>query len=176
MGTKVQVLGGDAIHSQDGRFRYWLMRRVREGERRCLFVLLNGSKAGAEIEDSDPTVDKLIKYTWRWGYDIMELVNAFGLMATDPKGLKIEARDPRLGDPVGPENDHYIREAVIRVVACNGAVVCGWGNHGSYLGRSRTVLGIIRDSGANPLALEINNSGEPKHPLYCRDDQQLVRL
>ena len=47
-----------------------------------------------------------------------------------------------------------------------GIVVCAWGNHGGFLGRSTKILKKL-NANAIPLhALRVNAGGEPAHPLY----------
>jgi len=50
-----------------------------------------------------------------------------------------------------------------------GRVVCGWGCHGSLLGRAAAV----RAAGLLPaaaLCFGLTRGGEPRHPLYLRGD------
>ena len=84
------------------------------------------------------------------------MTNIFAYRSTDPKALYT------LDDPVGPENDAYLRKAAgvadLRVVA--------WGTHGALNGRHETVLALLADY---PLtALGVTQEGFPKHPLYLR--------
>jgi hypothetical protein len=45
-------------------------------------------------------------------------------------------------------------------------VICGWGHSGSYQGRGKYVLNMVRLAGKIPYALKLNKSGAPQHPLY----------
>jgi hypothetical protein len=61
-------------------------------------------------------------------------------------------------DPVGPENDHWLRYYAEHAGIC----VAAWGNHGSFLHRSRDVVSMLPDLHC----FKLNQSGEPVHPLY----------
>jgi hypothetical protein len=71
-------------------------------------------------------------------------------------------------DPIGSENDTWInklsREAAI--------IVAAWGNDGSYLNRSREILGTL----LNLHCIKMNKSGEPAHPLYLKADLKPVLM
>jgi hypothetical protein len=89
--------------------------------------------------------------------------NAFALISTDPQALYVHP------DPVGPGNDSHI-------LACAKQadfVVVGWGNHAQHLGRSSQVLELITAAGKSPYCFEVNDSGEPRHPLYLPASRQL---
>src|SRR3546814_20987169 len=65
---------------------------------------VNPSKANAEIDDA--TIRKDIGFSRRLGIGRFIKVNKFAYQATDVKALRSAA------DPVGPENDDYIRAAM----------------------------------------------------------------
>lgn len=146
-----------ASFSADGRYRYILSRRWGDLERTVTFILLNPSTADAEHDD--PTMRRCIQFAKDWGFSALHVVNLFAWRATDPKWMRRAAVDP-----IGLNNDAWIREA------CAGSdmVVCAWGEHGTYLGRSHHVKKILVDGPAPHKihALRFNRSGEPAHPLY----------
>lgn len=131
-------------------WRYALWRRWDHERPWVLFVALNPSTAD-ETRD-DPTIRRCIGFARDWGYGGLCVANLFAWRATRPEDLKA-ARDP-----VGPRNDRWLgrlaREAEL--------VVCGWGNHGRFMDRSRRVRGLL----GRTHALRVNDSGEPAHPLY----------
>jgi len=140
-------------------WRYTLRRRWADGKS-AAFILLNPSTAD-EVQD-DPTIRRCIAYAKRWGYGGLILGNAFALRSTDPRGLYSHA------DPNGPGND----QALAEIAKEADRVVCGWGTHGALMGRGAAVLDIIRQAGAEPLALKLTAAGYPGHPLYLRQDLQ----
>jgi len=155
----------DAYISDDGLYRYNLVRDWGDNEDPgMLFVMLNPSTADA-VED-DPTIRRCINFAKREGCGYMEVVNLFAFRATDPKAMK--AAD----DPVGPENDLVIRQALEDA----DIVVCAWGAHGSFKARDKVVLDIIHQSGHVPKALGVTQAGQPRHPLYLKNIAPLEKL
>lgn len=86
----------------------------------------------------------------------LRVANIFALRSTDPAALYKHA------DPTGPEND----AAILESVAGAGVVVCAWGGHGNLNQRGKQVLALLRNAGVVPHYLQLNNDGNPAHPLY----------
>jgi hypothetical protein len=149
-----------ASFSRDGRYRYSLRRAWSDGPA-VTWVLLNPSTADARVDD--PTIRRCIGFSRRWGFGALEVVNLFALRATDPKIL------PRAPDPVGASNDAALRRALAR----SAVVVAAWGEHGRLHGRSARVRRWLPDGA---LALGLNASGEPVHPLYVPGNRVAVLL
>jgi hypothetical protein len=143
-----------ADFSTDRRYRYRLYRIWDETKPAAVFVMLNPSTAD-EIEN-DPTIERCQQRAMMMGYGGIVAVNIFAWRSTDPKKLY------GLPDPVGPDNDRYIREAAMDA----GVVVCGWGKHGNLFNRGLDVLCLLREAGVTPHALKVNGDGTPAHPLY----------
>lgn len=144
-----------AVLSADGRFRYMLTREWQIEKRSVVWIMLNPSTADHKI--NDPTIRKIIAYSKRWGYDRLDVANLFGFRTPDPRLLAREK------DPVGAENDFWLRFAVER----SDLVVCAWGSRGTLNGRATIVRRILREMGVTPSMLRANpSSGEPGHPLY----------
>jgi len=104
----------------------------------------------------DPTCSRARDYAERWGYGALIVTNVFAWRATEPKQLLA------VRDPVGKRNDR----AIMRAAREAQIVVCAWGNHGGHLGRSTTVMEILKANGVPLHALRVNGTGEPAHPLY----------
>lgn len=154
-----------AIFSPCRQYRYLLRRRVGFGERSCLFVMLNASKA--DEQRNDPTIRRDIGFAKAWGYGWLEAVNIFAWAATDPRELY------KVDDPIGPENDHYIAEAALR----NDIVIVAWGNHGAYLGRGQEVMQMLLGICPGKIYhLGLTKEGHPRHPLYVSRATPLERL
>lgn len=116
--------------------------------------MLNPSTADADQDD--PTIRRCIGFTETWGHRRLEVVNLFALRSTDPNELM------RSSDPVGLENDNYIKRALVNA----DVVVAAWGEHGALMSRSSTVMKTISNYGVRITVLGLNQSGEPRHPLY----------
>ena len=149
------------MFSRDRRYRYRLWRRWDRSRPVVAFVMLNPSTADARRDD--PTIRRCMGFAERWGYGGIEVVNLFGLRASDPRTLRA-ARDP-----VGPRNDTHLRRAVRRA----RLVVAAWGADRAARSRERALSGRL-----SPRArcLGTTRSGAPRHPLYLRGDVGLVPL
>jgi hypothetical protein len=149
----------DATISSCGRFRYSLLRRWGEGST-AVFVMLNPSTADASQDD--PTIRRCVGFAKREGCGALVVVNLFAFRATSPAYIKAAS------DPVGPENDNYVMEALIDA---DGPAIAAWGVHGSYRGRDKA-LRLLTDV---PLyCLSMTKAGAPGHPLYIRADAPLM--
>jgi hypothetical protein len=147
------------------RYRY-ILRRQWSAARPVGFVLLNPSTAD-ETQD-DPTIRRCIGYAKAWGAGGLVLGNLFGLRSTDPRALRSH------DDPVGPGNDAALLYMVGEID--RAPLICGWGSHGTFMGRGKEVLARLREWGATPMALTQTASGEPGHPLYLRADAKPVEI
>jgi len=159
-----------AVVSDCGTYRYVLWRSLvaQSTERlngRLVWVCLNPSVADASADD--PTIRKICGFTRRWGFAQPRVVNLYALRSTDPKGLW------RHTDPVGPENDRYIRE---EITACD-AIVLAWGANATPE-RAKTVTRLIDlntlDLGVPIWHLGLTKNGQPKHPLMLGYDTKRV--
>ena len=140
-----------AVFSPDRTYRYTLWRVWGEGPF-MHFILLNPSTANEN--NNDPTVERCERRARRWGFGGMNLTNIFAYRSTSPWTLY------KIKDPVGPENDKYILQAV----KVSNRTICGWGGHGKHLDRHNKVKELVKASVV--YALRINKSGIPSHPLY----------
>jgi len=145
-----------AVFSPDRRYRYVLERDLAPTNMRgtCLFVMLNPSTAD-ESQD-DPTIRRCMGFASEWGYGRLIVTNLFALRSTDPKALK-EALDP-----VGEENDAYLR----LWGATADRTVVAWGNWGRLHERGQQVLDLLQLYGRPVSHLGVTTSGQPRHPLY----------
>lgn len=139
-----------AVISDCGHYRYVLRRVWDESKTLILFIALNPSTADGEKDDNTSRV--CINYAKRWGYGGLLLGNLFAYRSTEREKLYGAA------DPVGPDNDGWLKE--LRDEA--GAVVCAWGRAGGYRHRDRAVLSFLHQ----PYCLTKLKSGYPGHPLY----------
>ena len=152
-----------AIFSPDRRYRYMLIRHVGDGDRVCLFCMLNPSTADEEV--NDPTITRDIGFARAWECGWLIVVNLFAYRATNPADMK----SPTV-EPVGFLNDHHILQAA----ALADLRVCAWGSHGSYGGRSKHVKKMLLGQGYTLHHLGLTKGGEPKHPLYLPARQELT--
>lgn len=145
-----------------GTWRYRLTRSWDSGLPRMCWIMLNPSTADAEQDD--PTIRRCIDFTRRWGYGGLVVGNLYALRATDPAQL---AAHP---DPVGPENNEYLRA----MAADSAMVVCAWGAHPMATRRSAQVRIMLAEAGVQLWCLGTTRSGAPRHPLYVPASTALV--
>lgn len=87
-----------------GDYRYLLWREWNSSSKTVSFVMLNPSRADAQI--NDPTITRCINFALSWGYGRLEVVNLFAYRTSKPSLLKQAA------EPIGEDNDRYIIESV----------------------------------------------------------------
>ncbi|HEY9643243.1 MAG TPA: DUF1643 domain-containing protein [Coleofasciculaceae cyanobacterium] len=151
-----------AVFDRRKRYRYSLSRQWEEDGDRIAFIMLNPSTA--DDQNNDPTIRRCIRFAQAWGYGSLEVVNLFALRATHPQQLR------QVEDPVGVECDRYILQAV----RAAESTVIAWGNWGRLQNRDRAVLALL--SSANVHCLGVNQSGQPRHPLYLKATAQPVQF
>lgn len=150
-----------AAFSADKKYRYDLWRIWRKGGRRINFIGLNPSTAN-EVTD-DPTIRRCVGFAQDLGYGEFHMLNLFAFVSSDPRQLCF----PTL-DPVGVENDGYLKSLCPEIVACWGS----WGKlHIGIESRAKQVRRLLVD----PWCFGVNKDGEPKHPLYLPKTAQLER-
>jgi hypothetical protein len=146
-----------ATFDPTGTYRYSLWREWDANAPKVGFIMLNPSSADAE--KNDPTIRRCIGFAQVWGYGRLEVVNLFAYRATHLKDL-LQATDP-----IGDKNDHYL-SAVMQTAEL---LIVAWGNWGSFNQRDQAVLQLISEH-RHVCCLSINQSGQPRHPLYVKSD------
>ena len=154
---------GGATFDGTGRYRYALWRAWDGDAPRVAFLMLNPSTADARRDD--PTIRRCIGFARSWGFGSVEVVNLFAYRTPDPEVLR------RAPDPVGPENDRYLRRAARRAQR----LIVAWGNRGGLLGRDEAVMRLLRKDGTVH-CLGRTQAGHPRHPLYLRKDAKPRRF
>jgi|GEM_PF-112147 len=148
-----------AVLSSDGQYRYILWRIWDTNKPLLNIIGLNPSTADAT--EDDPTILRCIGFAEREGFGGLLMTNLFAYRATEPNDMM------QADDPVGPENDHHVRE----VAQKSAQVLLAWGNGGRFIERATQVLGLLQ---RECHCLGITALGEPRHPLYLRKDEPMV--
>ncbi len=146
------------MFSRCRRWRYLLWRRWDGRKPVANFLMLNPSTAD-ELK-LDPTCSRARDYAERWGYGALIVTNIFAFRETSPDRMKAAK------DPVGRGNN----AAILRAARESAIVVCAWGNHGAFLGRSAEITRKLKAKNIPLHALRVNAGGEPAHPLYLPGD------
>jgi hypothetical protein len=157
----------DAGFSPCRRYRYWLSRFWKEtpaGEHKHFLAVIGMNPSTADERENDPTITRCINFAKDWGFDGLVMLNLFAYRSTDASVL--DAMVKRGEDPVGPQNDEWID----RLTKSAGKVVCAWGRFALAPARGAKVIARLKTMGVTPHALDINQDGSPKHPLFVRKD------
>lgn len=160
------LLRSSAVISPCGTWRWRLDREVAATGIVILYSGINGSTATGDEEDQ--TTMKWRGFTLRNNGCRYIAVNPFGFRAKDVRDLA------RAADPIGPENDRYIREAIDEA----DVLVPCWGNrskapkHLRY--RFDFMLDLMFGSGKPVKVFGFTNAGDPKHPLMLGYDTPLT--
>lgn len=148
----------------DYRYNLW---RLWNTTNRVVWIMLNPSTADASVDD--PTIRRCMGFTKQWGVGGIMVVNLFALRSPSPKDLLIHA------SPVGLFNDHAIKEALYAVK--DNYVIAAWGAlKKPFRQRALDVVAMCGDMGVQLLCLGHTKSGDPRHPLYVRKDQERIPL
>ena len=152
-----------AVYSACELYRHALHQRWGAGPV-LGWVMLNPSTA-TELQD-DPTIARCVARARALGFGGIAVGNLFALRATDPLSLR------RTADPVGAGAD----AALVQTLSGSAQIVCAWGNHGSFQGRSAQVLDLMRPTGLGLVHLGLTAQGQPRHPLYVAAAAPLIPL
>lgn len=165
---------GTATFSADGLYRYELGGDIGHAaplfhtdvmRQLILWIMLNPSKAGAV--DGDNTVDKIVRFSERWGFGGVLVGNLYGWIATDPKDMQ---RAKAAGiDIVGPGNDEALVRMIAQVRATGGRIMVAWGKNAD-----RARAEAVHLTAGEVYCLATNRDGSPVHPLYQREDLQPI--
>lgn len=150
-----------ACFDATGIYRYSLWRSWDLSQPRLVFMMLNPSTADAEV--NDPTIRHCLGFAHAWGYGSLEVVNLFGLRTPHPPRLR------EANDPIGAECDDYIQNAAQRA----DQIILAWGNWGNFRNRDQAVIQLLTDC-KNLYCLGVNQSGQPRHPLYLKRSVQPI--
>lgn len=151
-----------ATISDDGRYRYHLTRFWNPSVHGLAFVMLNPSTADGTTDD--PTIRRCMRFARDLGFGGLHVVNLYAFRATKPADLW------QAIDPVGPDNDAYLRRTFLAASTVGKPVIAAWGAN-ARPDRVAHVLDL-------PLAREslhhlgLTKSGAPRHPLYLRADSR----
>ncbi len=155
-----------ACFDPTGTYRYSLWRSWHADAPRVVFIMLNPSTADASTNDA--TIRRCLQFAQSWQYGSLEVVNLFAFRTPYPQQLQT------VPDPIGSKCDRFIQIAVEQA----DRVILAWGNGGKLHGRDQAVLQLLNDrSGllADRLAcLGRTQSGHPRHPLYLKQDVQVM--
>lgn len=152
---------GEAEFDPTGTYRYRLSRCWGGNGGELVVVMLNPSRADASR--NDPTLRRCLGLAQGWGYSRLITVNLFAYRTPYPQELLL------VSDPVGPANDTYLLAAAAQA----DTLLLAWGNGGRLRQRAAQVKQLLAAHRHQWRCLGINQTGQPRHPLYVRRDCQL---
>jgi hypothetical protein len=145
-----------AVLSACGRYRYRLARKLGNGVS-VTGIMVNPSTADANCDD--PTIRRWTGFATRLGWGQVTIVNKFAWRTPYIADLATAS------DPTGPENDHYVHEAIAEA----DIVIAAWGRLAklpeSLQHRWQSISAFCDQSDVKMLCWGINGDGHPKHPL-----------
>ncbi len=147
-----------AIFSDCRKYRFILWRVWDKTKDYIMFIGLNPSSAN-EYKD-DPTIKRVQKMAYNWGYGGVYMLNLYPYITPHPKNLIL--------------NNKYFdaNEKWINIVneKCKD-IVFAWGSFKEAKNKSDRIISRYKG-----LALKINNDGSPRHPLYVNTNVELVKF
>lgn len=172
-----------------GSYRYLLWREWNIRSKTISFIMLNPSRADAQI--NDPTITRCINFAKLWGAQCVSIASRLTTRTlfkrSAPAGgaghspccacalRRLEVvnlfayRTPHPSllkqavEPIGKDNDRFILESVER----SDRVILAWGNHGAWRKQDVYTLQLLKNY-AHLYSLGITKKGCPRHPLYLR--------
>jgi hypothetical protein len=156
-----------AVFSECGTYRYRLDRLWDEKLPPLAFGMLNPSTAD-EIRN-DATIERCERRARSLGFGSLVVWNLFAYRTVSPQILKAHH------NPVGPENDEFIRDVLLEIKVRDGIVIAGWGSHGVFLERYKYVLEIAHRLNVELYCLGTTSSGQPRHPLYVSYGRSAIK-
>jgi hypothetical protein len=156
----------EAAISPDGAYRYMLGRAWDPNADKgfAIFVMLNPSTA--DLEKDDATIRRCTHFARNWGHGGICVYNLYAYRTTFPEVLR------QVSDPVGPENDEWLR----RAATIPGRVIVAWGRqvaHPVFGTRDEQVLGIFKEAGRQVYCFGKTKEGYPKHPVRLAKNTML---
>lgn len=144
-----------AVFDESGAYRYLLERRWARQGPTTVFIMLNPSRADAQVDD--PTIRRCMGFARDWHSGRLLVANLFALCTHNPALLK------RAASSEGPLNDEHLRLAATSA----DRIVLAWGIHGGHLNRDQQVLQLLGSVTSQPLeCLGRTKAGQPRHVLY----------
>ena len=154
-----------ALISNCQQYRYWLQRPSevdQPAKPAAVFVMLNPSSADTEVDD--PTIRRCRQFAKIWRCAGLMVANLYALRSAKP-GLLWQH-----DDPVGPDNDYWLATLATR----HSDIICAWGNSAEQ-SRVEKFQQITQLAEARLWCLGTTKTGAPRHPLYVRFNQPLIK-
>lgn len=116
----------------------------------------------ADHQKNDPTIQKIMRYSKRWGYGAALVLNIYAYRTSRPENLPQEE-----SARIGKSNDWWIETMFRYAKRKRVPVICAWG--AKFKDRGHSVRKIASDLRLPLQCLEIALNGEPKHPRFLSE-------
>lgn len=154
-------MNSEAGISSDGKYRWWLFRCWAASLPLIIWIMMNPSTA--DHQKNDPTILKIIRYSRKWGFGAVLVLNIYAFRSSKPENL------PQvLDEAVGKSNDWWIRTIFRFAVRKKVPVICAWGV--KHKERGAQVRVVADEAGLRLMCLELALNAEPKHPRFLSED------
>jgi hypothetical protein len=156
------VEGSAIFGGEREQYRYTLQRTWDKSLPTALFVMMNPSTAEPRFDD--PSVARCRSFAKAWGYGTLLVGNTFAYRATDQRRLL------EVEDPIGPENDKYLKQMARKA----SLIVFAYGKpHIKLRARGIAVARMLAKATDHPVyVLKLTADGTPSHPLYLPGNLQ----
>jgi hypothetical protein len=151
----------NAYDWQTARYRYSLWRVWDCKLHRLLFIMLNSSLGNhLELTPTSKFCDKLAKQGLKIENELIkfgsvEVVNLFAFRSPNPRDLKNQDKDL-----IGPQNDYYIKEALIN----SKVSIAAWGFNKKSKKRGIAIFDLVSKMGIKLYRLDVTRGNFPCHP------------
>lgn len=153
--------------SSCGIYRWWLYRCWAVDKPLIIWIMMNPSTA--DHTKNDPTISKIMRYSKKWGYGGVLVLNIYAFRSSKPENL------PQvMSEAVGPRNDWWIKTMFRYAARKKIPVVCAWGVR--HQNRGDWVRVAADDAGLQLMCLELALNAEPKHPRFLSEDLRPRRM
>ena len=153
---KAMPIVSDAKFNDTRTHRYILIRIWDDKKPKLMIIGLNPSIANEKTNDN--TINKVIKIAKNKGFGGVYMANLFSYITPHPASLIVGSNNRK--------NDSFLK----KYEAKSEKVVFAWGNFKEAQERAKEVIAIFPKA----YCFFKNKNGSPKHPLYCKDNQQII--
>lgn len=120
-------------------------------------IMCNPSKA--DLNKPDPTIEYVVRFAERNGYNQIIVTNVCPVVDTDMKNLKKYINNTDFYDI------DYNKSRIKQMIDISDTVVYAWGDEVWKFYRKQEP-DFLRDSVSNPMCIHKTKIGAPNHPLY----------
>jgi len=153
-------------------YRSWLCRHFtteKENTNPAIFCMLNPSTA--DQSKDDPTIRRCISFALREKRTSLYVVNLFNKRATNPKDLWASPEETWRNE----DGCSALCDAMDFAKMTKSPIVCAWGAHHKARDAADAFFIDCQNNGVEMVCLGKTQSGAPRHPLYVKSDQPIMR-